>query len=57
MELHKSYIVLGLLVAFALFFGIMAHADEANEQIKVTFNVVFYSGPDIGCGHLHNPTG
>jgi hypothetical protein len=38
MRLHKSYIMLGLVIAFALFFGIMARADEAKEQIKVSFN-------------------
>ena len=38
MKLHKSYIVLGLVIAFALFCGIVAYADEANEQIKITFN-------------------
>ena len=37
MKLHKTYIMLGLVIAFALFFGIIARADEANEQIKVTF--------------------
>lgn len=38
MRLHKSYIVLGLVIAFALFCGIVARADEVNEQIKLTFN-------------------
>ena len=38
MHLHKSYIALGLLIALILFLGIMAHAEEANEQIRVTFN-------------------
>jgi len=38
MKLHKSYIVLGLVIAFALLCGIVAYADEANEQIKITFN-------------------
>ena len=38
MQLHKSYIALGLVLAFALFCGIVARADEVNEQIKVTFN-------------------
>ena len=38
MKLHKSYIVLGLVIAFALFFGIIARADEVNQQLKVTSN-------------------
>jgi len=38
MKLHKSYIMLGLVIAFALFCGILANADEINEQIKVTFD-------------------
>ncbi len=38
MQIHKSYIALGLLIAFALFFELAAHADTWNEQTKVTFN-------------------
>jgi hypothetical protein len=38
MNLHKSYIVLGLIIAFALIFGIIARADEANDQVNVTSN-------------------
>jgi hypothetical protein len=38
MESHKSYIVLGLVIAFVLFFGIMAHADDAIHPIKITRN-------------------
>jgi len=34
MELHKSYIVLGLIIAFLLFFGIAAYADEAPSNPK-----------------------
>jgi len=35
MELHKRYIVLGLIIAFALFFGIVARAGETNSQVKI----------------------
>jgi Protein of unknown function (DUF2911) len=38
MKLHKSYIAIGLVIAFALFCAIAAYADEANQQIKLTFN-------------------
>jgi len=37
MELHKSYIVLGLIIALALFFGIAAYAEEpaSNPQSEI----------------------
>lgn len=38
MQIHKRYIALGLLIAFALFFELTAHADVWNEQTKVTFS-------------------
>src|ERR1700751_2419764 len=38
MKINKFYIVLGLLIAFGLFFEIAAYADEANESIKMTFS-------------------
>ena len=38
MQIHKSYIALGLIIAFALFFELAAHADTWNEQTKVTFS-------------------
>ena len=37
MQIHKSYIVVGLVIALALFLGIVAHAQEANEHIHLTF--------------------
>jgi hypothetical protein len=42
MKVHKSYIVLGLVIAFTLFYGIIAHAHEVNQQIRVTFNEFVY---------------
>ena len=38
MRIHKVYVAVGLLMAFALFFELAAHADEMNESTKVTFN-------------------
>jgi Protein of unknown function (DUF2911) len=38
MKIHKLYIALGLMIAFVLFFEFAAHADEANEQTKITFS-------------------
>ena len=37
MELHKSYIVLGLIIAFLLFIGIAANATEtaSNPQSQI----------------------
>ena len=35
---RKLSVVLGLVIAFGLFFEIAAHADEFNEQTTVTFN-------------------
>jgi hypothetical protein len=34
MELHKSYIVLGLIIAFLLFIGITANAVEPTSSPK-----------------------
>jgi hypothetical protein len=39
MRIHKLYIVLGLLIAFGVFFELAAHADETNESTKITFSV------------------
>jgi hypothetical protein len=36
MELHKSYIALGLIIAFVLFFGIAARAAEPARNLKPT---------------------
>lgn len=38
MKIHKLYIALGMMIAFVLFFEFAAHADEANQQTKLTFN-------------------
>ena len=38
MRIHKSYIALGLVIAFALFFELAAHADQMNESSKITFS-------------------
>ena len=38
MKLHKSYIILGLLIAFGLFFELAAHASESNELTTLTFS-------------------
>lgn len=38
MRIHKTYIVVGLIVAFGLFFELMAHADETNQATRITFN-------------------
>jgi Protein of unknown function (DUF2911) len=38
MRINKLYIVLGLLIAFGIFFELAAHADEANEATTITFS-------------------
>jgi hypothetical protein len=38
MRIHKIYIAVGLIIAFGLFFELMAHADETNEATRVTFS-------------------
>jgi hypothetical protein len=38
MKIHKIYIAIGLIIAFGLFFELAAHADEANQETKITFN-------------------
>jgi hypothetical protein len=38
MRINKLYIVLGMLLAFAMFFELAAHADETNESTKITFS-------------------
>ena len=38
MKIHKLYIALGMMIAFVLFFEFAAHADETNEQTKITFS-------------------
>ncbi len=38
MRINKLYIILGMLIAFGLFFELAAHADEANEATTITFS-------------------
>lgn len=37
MKINRFYIILGMLIAFAAFFELAAHADERNEFTRVTF--------------------
>jgi Protein of unknown function (DUF2911) len=38
MRIHKLYIALGLILALGLFFELAAHADEANQETRITFS-------------------
>ena len=38
MKIKKIYIALGVLIAFALFLELTAHADEVNEATTITFS-------------------
>src|SRR5256885_6596884 len=38
MKIQKSYIIVGLIIAFALFFELAAHADESNLNTTMTFS-------------------
>jgi Protein of unknown function (DUF2911) len=38
MKINKSYIAVGLIIALSLFFGLAAHADEADESTTITFS-------------------
>ncbi len=38
MKIHKSYIAVGMIIAFALFFELAAHASEADQSTEITFN-------------------
>lgn len=38
MKLHRSYIVIGMIIAFALFFELAAHADNTFQATEITFN-------------------
>ena len=38
MKINKSYIAIGLIIALSLFFGLAAHADEADESTTITFS-------------------
>jgi hypothetical protein len=38
MKIHKSYVAVGMIIAFALFFEIAAHADLGDQATEITFN-------------------
>jgi hypothetical protein len=38
MKIHKTYIAVGMIIAFALFFELAAHADEADQATEITFS-------------------
>jgi hypothetical protein len=38
MKISKGYIVVGLMIAFALCFELAAHADESDEATTITFS-------------------
>ena len=38
MKINKGYIVVGLIIAFSLFFGLAAHADEFDQSTTITFS-------------------
>jgi hypothetical protein len=38
MKIHKSYIAVGMIIAFTLFFELAAHADERDQTTVITFN-------------------
>jgi len=38
MKIHKGYIAVGMIIAFALFFELAAHADASDQATKITFS-------------------
>ena len=38
MKIHTTYIIIGLIVAFAAFFELTAHADELDQSTILTFS-------------------
>jgi len=38
MNINKLYVMLGAVIAFFLFVGFVAHADEADQATTITFN-------------------
>lgn len=38
MKVNKGYIAVGLIIAFALFFELAAHADESNQATTINFS-------------------
>src|SRR5438132_11608118 len=38
MKINKALIIVGMLIAFGLFFELAAHADENNQETTITFS-------------------
>ena len=38
MKISKGYVVIGLIIAFALFFELVAHADETDQSTTISFS-------------------
>jgi hypothetical protein len=38
MNIHKTYVALGLIVALSLFLGLVAHADESDQTTVISFS-------------------
>jgi hypothetical protein len=38
MNIHKTYIAAGLIIALSLFLGLVAHADESDQTTVISFN-------------------
>jgi len=38
MKINKTYIAVGLIIAFSLFFGLAAHAGESDQASTITFS-------------------
>ena len=38
MKIHKSYIAVGMIIAFTLMFELAAHADESDQATQITFS-------------------
>src|ERR1700694_5558860 len=38
MKINKAYIVVGMIIAFVLFFEFAAHADEADQTTEIAFS-------------------
>src|ERR1700680_2902684 len=38
MKVNKGYLILGLIIAFTLFFELAAHADALDQTTKLTFS-------------------
>jgi hypothetical protein len=38
MKIQKTYIIIGLIIAFAAFFELTAHADELDQTTILTFS-------------------